>query len=265
MVTEQRPDLSGLRILVPRPQRENDTFIASLNRLNATVTALPVMAIEPLVVAGQASSLMLEKLREADHLVVISRPAAEVLCQILLTHNIRPSSILAVGASTAKILEASGFKVDFPVKQQASEGVLNLPQLSNVKGQKIVLVKGQGGRPKLADALRQSGAFLEQFDCYRRQPLGTYRDQIIEQLTAQAVDVVALHSVEILENLLALLSQDEKQLLQRVGFLVPGERVAQAVIDAGLAQVIVADSALPQTMVDALVGWYTSNQTTILR
>ena len=49
-----------------------------------------------------------------------------------------------------------------------SEGLLALPELANVAGNRIVIFRGAGGRELLHSMLAARGARVEQIECYRR-------------------------------------------------------------------------------------------------
>jgi uroporphyrinogen-III synthase len=79
----------------------------------------------------------------------------------------RPIS-MAVERRTAATLRSSGVEPLVPARED-SEGLLALPQLQVVAQRRIVLVKGPGGRELIADTLRERGAEVIEFNCYRRQ------------------------------------------------------------------------------------------------
>ncbi len=77
---------------------------------------------------------------------------------------------IAQGPGTAKALMQYGFSnILVPAKDYSSEALLALPILKNVKGQKIAIFKGKGGRGLLAPYLQQQGAMVTPFDCYERR------------------------------------------------------------------------------------------------
>lgn len=75
--------------------------------------------------------------------------------------------LYAIGPSTAEGLRAAGLKVSLP-EIYSSEGVLALPEFQAIRGESILIVRGEGGRALLAEALEQRGAIVEYFEVYRR-------------------------------------------------------------------------------------------------
>lgn len=78
-------------------------------------------------------------------------------------------AILAVGNATARAVSAAGFDVSVPSRAD-SEGLLALDALHDVDGKQVVIVKGEGGRGLLAEALKERGALVVSYVCYRREP-----------------------------------------------------------------------------------------------
>lgn len=84
--------------------------------------------------------------------------------------RIGDARVFAVGARTAAVLEAAGIVAGFPARAD-SEGLLDLPALVSVRGSRVLLVSGAGGREKLGSALVERGARVERFVCYERRVL----------------------------------------------------------------------------------------------
>ncbi len=74
----------------------------------------------------------------------------------------------AVGRATADALRAEGIESRVPEAGESTEGLLALPELREVSGSRIVIVRGEGGREKLAEELEARAAQVECLDVYRR-------------------------------------------------------------------------------------------------
>ncbi len=75
----------------------------------------------------------------------------------------------AVGAGTRQALEARGIApVIAPQGEADSEALLALPELRQVAGQRVLIVRGQGGRALLGESLAARGAWVDYAECYRR-------------------------------------------------------------------------------------------------
>ncbi len=123
-----------------------------------------------------------------------------------LSPEIWPTTqFIAQGPGTAKALMHYGFHtIITPEKEYSSEGLLNLAILKNIKGQKIAIFKGKGGRGLLAPSLQQQGAIVTIFDCYeRRCPTPTLG--LEKQIHIPKNSVFIVTSSEGLQNLAFLL------------------------------------------------------------
>jgi uroporphyrinogen-III synthase len=128
-----------------------------------------------------------------------------------------------------------------------------------VRGEQIFIIRGEGGRDTLRSALEQRGATVTFCELYRRETDTTHQLAINRLLEAGAVQVVVAHSVDVLRNFLQLLDNDSLEALHRIAVLVPSQGAADLALATGCGYVIQAQGALPASMVDALVGWYTAN------
>ncbi len=132
----------------------------------------------------------------------------------------------APGPGTAQALAAAGIHgVTIPEASFDSEGLLLLPALNGVSGQRVVIFRGEGGRDLLGDTLRARGATVDYVDCYRRAAPLSGADGLLEALRAGRVHALTLTSSEGLDNLWQMLAADARPLLQRLPAFVPHPRI----------------------------------------
>jgi uroporphyrinogen-III synthase len=160
-----------------------------------------------------------------------------------------------VGAATARGLEDFGIHAVTPGANMSSEGLLDLPYLRNVEGQRVLIVKGEGGRHTLRTELLQRGALVDELACYRRGLPDLPEGELAAQIARWEIDVILLSSGEGLANLLLLLSPAETSKLKAVGLIVPSERVAMMARQAGFDRVVTAENASDVAMLRALQEW----------
>jgi uroporphyrinogen-III synthase len=162
-------ELTGLRILNSRPAGQAEALSAALREAGATVLELPLLAVEPLALDGAARQCLLD-LDRYDYCGFVSANAARLGLEAIAgfwpqwPHRL---PAIAVGRSTAAVLDDAGLSVLCPA-QEDSEGVLALPELADVAGQKFLLLRGEDGRELLADTLRARGARVDVVALYRR-------------------------------------------------------------------------------------------------
>ncbi|MEH6585086.1 MAG: uroporphyrinogen-III synthase [Halioglobus sp.] len=161
----------------------------------------------------------------------------------------------AIGGSTAALLEGRGLRPISPAEQMNSEGLLALAELKSVAGQRVLIVKGLGGRETLREALSQRGANVDELACYQRSCPSMAPGELAKLLSLKAVDVVMISSGEGLHNMLTLLSDKESTKFRDIGLVVPSPRVATLAQQAGFNNVVTAANASDAAMLQALQQW----------
>ena len=260
--------LTALRILQVRPEQGEDQFARQLVASGATLYRYPVMLITPFTDAPETG--LSEAATIKSHIlnldryqiaIFVSRTAVRLVADWLNRNGTTlPVDVdyYAVGKSTEKLLRELGVEVNVPDKAFSSDGLLALPPLQSVVGKKILIFSGEGGRSLLVDELSQRGASVSECELYRREPTSQFAAQISQLMVGESVDLVVAHSGELLENLLAVVVENQRPILMSLPILVPSERVSDIAIGLGFRTVMCAGSALPEDMVSALRGWYSS-------
>lgn len=201
--------LTGLRILVTRPAHQADGLCERIAAAGGTAVRLPTLEIAP-VADAQAAREALEVGAAADWLIFTSTNAvahALALRPELLVGT--PARIAAIGAATARALAAAGRAPDrVPSGDYRSESLLHDPALAALVGQRVVIVRGVGGRALLGDSLRQRGAQVSYAEVYRRQCPALSHETVAERLSQPAPpDALLFTSPEALANLFALVPE----------------------------------------------------------
>lgn len=251
-------NLQGRTILVTRPAGQADTLKALLDQHGAEVRLLPMLAIEPLAAdepALQAARACFRQLANYQHIIFISTNAVE--------HGLRvfqhlgqpwPASpvVYAIGRATAMALQAAGIAAEAAAGRMDSEALLSLPGLQSVTGQRVLVVRGAGGRSQLADTLVARGAHVDIAESYRRT-CPRYDDATVQQAFSPTPDAIVVNSGETLKNL-AVYVQGMAS-IRPVVMVVPSQRVARLAGSLGFTQVVVAANARDESIVQALQVW----------
>jgi uroporphyrinogen-III synthase len=198
-----------------------------------------------------------------DRVIFVSRTAAKLALDWLDRYWPVPEGLpmgtryYAVGRSTAVELKAWHIQAELPLEFSNSEGLLALPSLQDLNGKYVLIFSGVGGRQLLTEQLSRRGAVVSQCELYLRELTAEF-SQEIHRLLSGELDLVIVHSGELLSNLISLVQNERQHALRQLPLLVPGERVSGLARDAGFKNVICADTALPEDMVSALRGWYSN-------
>lgn len=246
--------LHGLRVLNPRPAAQAGALTAALQAAGADVLALPLLAIEQLPLDDHARACLLD-LDQYQCTVFISANAARLGLDAVA--DFWPQwpyrlPAFAVGAATRDVLATAGLPVITPARED-SEGLLALPELQEVAGQRWLLFRGDEGRELLPDTLRARGAKVDVLPLYRRR----LPDAAVTQwaaITAAAAplpDVVLITSSRVWQHWRELAGRDALRPL----LVAVSARVAAELTAAGASQVLSAGGAQPGAWIEALSRW----------
>jgi uroporphyrinogen-III synthase len=234
------------RILLIRPQRQEDQLLSMLEKTGACVTHTPVMTIEPVVESQQIKSQILE-LDNFHKAIIVSGNAAELAAEWIDKYwPMLPVGIdyFAVGKQTAALLKQAGIEADCPSGRQNSEALLQLPQLQQLDNQRIIIFRGCGGREILAETLIDRGARVEYCELYKR----VIDPQQLALAQQQKTDCLVAHSGELIQAM----GEAEGTVFADTAVVVPSERVSAIATELGYRRVISAENALPESMLAAV-------------
>jgi len=244
-------DLQGLSILVTRPPAQSDSLCELIEEHHGRPVRFPAMEIKAAADTDLARA-RLAPVEQADLLVFISVNAVDYAFPLL--PDTLPADLLisAVGQTTARKLEEYGLDPDLiPKDRYDSEGLLALDELQDMKGKKIIIVRGNGGRSKLKLELERRGARVDYAEVYQRLLPNRSPANL---LTAwdRMVDVVSATSNSLLDNLFTLLGREGQLKLRSTPLLVISQRMAEHAEALGCQQIYVADSASDQAILSEL-------------
>ena len=218
--------LQGVGVLVTRPQHQSLGLAAAIKREGG----VPIRFASIEIVPRNAATVTEEayRLPDPDIVVFVSSNAVRHGIQ-----HAEGATIAVVGPASAEAVVAAGHKVDImPTDGFDSEHLLTAPELFDVAGKCIRIIRGQSGRELLADALRSRGADVDYLSVYTRT-LPLYRAEEVDALLADwlagKVNVVTAMSVATLDNLLTLLPERALPMLTRTPLVTPANRVIKQV------------------------------------
>lgn len=229
----------GLRILNTRPAGQNKKLSQVIREAGAIPVECPALLIEPVEYDWFCQ---LNELPLIEKVVFISANAVVYFFDGLDEHHQNwPTSVqvIAIGSATARSLQQRGIRVDDVPLLATSEGVLALESMQQVKHQRVLLVKGEGGRDLLEQTLKKRGAIVLPIAVYRRvSPIS--RQEYFQSLWREdAMDVIVLTSEEALHNLTALFGQEAHAWLRSKICIVKSERLAKAAAGFGFTTIVV--------------------------
>ena len=235
--------LLGRRVLITRPVGQTDALASKVEAKGGTATTQPLFEIQP-PESDSIPAALLAQVSDWNWLIFISANAVRYACKIDPQLSRRLASggcrIAAIGEATAQELRLQSLRVDLtPSNGSNSEALLAEDVFQNVLGQRMLIVRGTGGREHLAETLRLRGAEIVYAEVYRRVaiPLEAFQDTL-EEWQAGRIDCVVVTSGEALSRL--------TYLARASGFLphalttpvvVLGERIASLARQEGWSSV----------------------------
>jgi uroporphyrinogen-III synthase len=246
-------------VLVTRPAGQANELCAGLTAAGFRPVTQPMLELLPLEQPDAASRQCLLHLDGFDHVIFISANAVRFGLDWIDGYWPQlPVGLhwYAIGERTAAMLSARGLAPLTPGDTMTSEGLLGLPSLQSVQGERVLIVRGVGGRETLRQALEARGAHVDSLVCYQRRPVALAPDALSAELEREAVALVLLSSGEGLAHFTALLPPGETTKLRELTVVVPSHRVAERAHALGWQRVRVADNATDDAMVEAARAWY---------
>ncbi len=241
--------LAGLNVVVTRPLEQAAGLAQRIEEQGGKPIVFPLLEISP---ASDARALQqLAQNPAVYHLLVFISPNAVKFGMAALGTVPDALSIAAVGQSSAQALRDLGLAhVIAPTERFDSEALLELPELQNVSGQRVAILRGDSGRELLGDTLKARGAQVDYITCYQRSK--PHQDG--DALLATNPDAITVTSSEALGHLWQMLGESAKAGLAIIPLFVPHARIAELARQQGWQHVSVTQSG-DDGMLAALIAW----------
>lgn len=238
--------LQGQKVLVTRPEQQAEPLCDMIESASGHAVLFPVIEIVSLAV----EQAVIDSVTEVDMLIFVSRNAVEFFFQQANWPKLDHIRFVAVGAGTAKLINAFGINdVLMPELKAGSEGLLSLPELNDVANKKIMIVRGQGGRDLLANTLTERGAKVSYLELYQRRPSVKHPEEVNK---AVGCDSIICTSVEGVENLVDLLHEHDDNLLTKP-LIVVSERIKIVAEKIGFQRIMVTEDVSDEAILHRLI------------
>lgn len=155
------------RVVVTRPADQAAPLAATLRQAGYEPILLPLLELEPL---PRPADLVVG--RRPDRVIAVSPSAIDMGRQWWPQTWPWPPDcpVYGVGAGTRRRWSERGHRAPRGPEDGGndSSALLALPELNDIVDSRILILRGEGGRDLLGPTLRQRGAHVEEWPCYRR-------------------------------------------------------------------------------------------------
>lgn len=242
--------LNGVHVLVTRPDPAGSELCRAIESQGGRATHFPVFSFAPPQDTA-ALEQAINQLGDQDWLVFVS-PRAVFGCVPLLRRRwpeLPPNvQFVAIGAGTAAALRAAGYQASIqPEQEWNSEGLLKLPVFQNIRGKKIALIRGEGGRELLAQTMLARGAQVLHVVVYRRE-IAITDERLLAQTDLNVILCTSIDGVQHFQKLAGAYWPS----MQALPLIVVSERIKKLAHDLDFQRIWVAKNASHAAILEIL-------------
>lgn len=250
-------NLSGLGVLVTRPEQQANKLCQLIQQASAKAIRFPTIEID----YGHRSADLENVLKQFNHyhiLIFISANAVHGAMQIIKDRGGigTQQKIACVGKASARALQSYHYDCHIVPQQFTSEGLLAHAEMQTVAKQKILIFRGAGGREHLADELRRRQAQVDYAEVYQRVLPQQDPSKLLQQWAQGEIQIVVTTSNEGLENLFVLLGNKGKSYIQATPVVVVSERGQDRAQQLGCGEILMANNASDEAIIEVIKKWY---------
>ena len=242
--------LSNKTILLTRPCGREKHLQQLIESAGGHVIHYPVIEIHTIAPNGNIHEL----LETCSMAIFISQSAVEHSCTYF-SYFPNSISIVSIGSKTSDSLERHHMHVDLEAPDHNTESLLQMVEFqpSMIKGQKILIFRGKGGRALLGDTLKNRGAEVDYIETYARK-LPSHKPLTKNQIAS--LDAITVSSNEGLDNLVTLMHGTEQ--IFEIPLVIPSERAKTLAGKYGFRIIVTAENATDEAELSALTHYFSS-------
>ncbi len=251
--------LAGKRVVVTRAAHQAQEFIDCLRELGAEPVLVPMLEIVP---PSDPEALLraLRNLNVFDILIVTSANGADAVLAALGQDNIPLPSrgsveVLAVGAATARPLEAAGLEVTCPAGN-GNAAALFKAIVGRVQGKRILAVGAEDNDDLLTHSLTRAGAIVTEVDAYKSRIPADADENIRKLFTPECnADIITFASGRTGENFYTVLARNKLALPESVATIAIGPETAKHLGRVGFPPTLIAEQTTARSLAEACARW----------
>lgn len=257
MTPPAKASLAGWRIVVTRPDHQAQGLCQAIERLGGAVLRFPAIEIAPPKSLALAHA-SLANIDDYDWLIFISANAVNGALALLPRETLATiqARFAAVGSATAGALLRAGRAPDvYPERGGGGEDLLQLGVFAAPCKQRILIIRGEGGKEWLAQELARRGATVGYAEVYRRVCPKPTPEQIAGVwLAPTPPQIVIVTSRDALENLCNMLTGAAKRRLFATQLVVVSTDMVKKALAAGFARTALLAGPTDESIIETLVN-----------
>ena len=243
--------MQNCHILITRPEPENTISCERLKLLGAHPVSLPMLKIEAIDGISEKAAIrsLVFDINEFNYVIFVSKNAARLACDWLdACWPMLPVGIhwIGIGQGTTQALLDEGVPA-LSNPGNTTEALLNWLKPVKMTDQKVLIVRGLGGRTVLGDKLKEKGAKISYLSLYERKK-PEYHAQTFFMLPD--INLIWVTSGENLSNLSEYVSQYKPE-WKTLPILTPSLRVNQQAKEMGWINASCANGADDNSLIKA--------------
>ena len=232
--------LSGRHVVVTRPAEQGAHLAAAVGQAGGVAVLFPVLAIHDIDDPRPILELA-ARLDEFDLVVFVSPNAVTKALALMARQRPWPAGlrVAAMGQTSERELARCGIsEVIAPRQRFDSEALLELPEMRDMAGKRVLVLRGDSGRDLLGDTLTERGATVEYATCYRRGKPDADSAPLLQLWALHQLDAIVITSSEGLRNLVEMLGVAGRELLNDTPLFAPHARIVAEARALGLSRVV---------------------------
>ena len=217
-----------IALISTRPQETNVQLSDELKKSEIKLLSFPLTEIYPLN-NYQIFDGVIKNIKTYQHIIFISTNAVHFFLERVkkLSLQIPKNLIFSSIGPTTKLLLQKKLSVDvhFPIKTFDSEHLLKEKIYNNVEGQKILIIRGEGGRETLKNALEEKGGIVNYGECYIRKYVDIDLIQLKNDLVNYHHQFILFSSTNSAKHFIDQLHNIETDWLQNIKIIVNHKKI----------------------------------------
>jgi len=255
--SSQKP-LAGKRIVITRARKQAETVARSIEELGGDVIDFPTIEICPPENFAEFDAA-LDKLSLYDWVIFTSVNSVEPFLERLKLRGetaeaLSAHKVGAIGAETAKRLEAARIRASLVPERYQAEGILDAISPEEICGKRVLIPRAAEAREILPATLRKWGAVVDVVVAYRTELPRLDVRPLSDLLVERKVDVITFTSSSTVRNFVRLFGGRKLGEIARGSTIACiGPITAATVEELGGRADIVADQFTVKDMLRAIV------------